>query len=95
MKKLNNPALETLFKGVLALKTTEECFAFFDDICTKNELQALASRLDIAIQLTEGKTYIEIGENTGASTATISRVNRALNYGAGGYKIVTERLSDK
>lgn len=84
-----------LFHAILALSSAEECYAFFDDICTIHELQALSQRMDVAMMLTEGKTYIEIGEKTGASTATISRVNRSLQYGSDGYKTVIERLKGR
>lgn len=90
--ELRNQSMDKLFRAVLSLKSTVECNAFFDDICTINELQALAQRMEVADLLTDGRTYIEIGELTGASTATISRVNRALQYGAGGYKTVIDRM---
>lgn len=84
--------MDKLFHAVLALNSLEDCYAFFDDICTIHELQALSQRMNVALMLTEGKTYIEIGDKTGASTATISRVNRSLQYGSDGYKTVIERL---
>jgi len=90
-QKLKSRAMDQLFECVLRLQTVEECYAFFDDICTVHELQALSQRLEVAIMLRQGKTYIEIGELTGASTATISRVNRSLHYGADGYSIVLGR----
>ncbi|MDI3529432.1 MAG: hypothetical protein PWQ23_1251, partial [Thermoanaerobacter sp.] len=73
-------------------KNIEECYMFFEEIATINEIKALAQRLEVAKMLRQKKTYIEIAEKTGASTATISRVNRALNYGANGYKIILDRL---
>ncbi len=91
-KKCKNELTDRLFEAVLQLKNIEECYAFFDDICTVSELHALSQRMEVAKMLREGKTYVEIAEVTGASTATISRVNRALNYGADGYKLVFERL---
>ena len=90
-EKLKSKAMNQLFECILRLKTVDECYSFFDDICTVHELQALSQRLEVAIMLREGKTYIEIGELTGASTATISRVNRSLHYGADGYSIVLDR----
>ncbi len=83
---------EKLYKAILLLQTKEECGAFFDDICTIQELDALAQRLEVACALSEGESYIDINKQTGASTATICRVSRALNYGAGGYQSIIERL---
>ena len=85
-----------LYKAVLALETEGECEAFFEDLCTPQELNAIAQRLHVAKLLTEGNVYNSIVEQTHASTATISRVNKTLNYqAAGGYKTVLERLSAK
>ena len=81
-----------LFKAILSLKTEEECAAFFDDICTIKEIQDLTQRLQVAEMLNRGEKHQKIEELTGASTATISRVNKCLNYGSGGYKTVIERL---
>jgi TrpR-related protein YerC/YecD len=81
-----------LFEAVLQLETMDECYRFFEDICTIKEVQAIAQRLEVAKLLKSNKTYNEIEELTGASTATISRINRSLNYGADGYKIVFEKL---
>jgi len=81
-----------LFKAILTLENVEECAAFFDDVCTIQELEALAQRLDVACELRNGKSYIDINKSTGASTATICRVSKALNYGDGGYKTAIERL---
>ena len=78
-RKIHTEALEQLFEAVLSLKTKEECYLFFDDICTINELLSLSQRLEVARMLREKKTYMEISEETGASTATISRVNRCLS----------------
>ena len=72
----------------------EECYRFFEDLCTVNELLSISQRFEVATMLTEGKTYLEIAEKTGASTATISRVGRSLNYGSDGYALVFERLND-
>ena len=81
-----------MFEAVLKLETKEECYRFFEDICTIKEIQSIAQRLEVAKLLTLNKTYSEIEKETGASTATISRINRSLNYGVDGYKIVLERL---
>ncbi len=86
---------EKLYKAILLLRNDEECAAFFDDICTIQELDALAQRLDVACALCEGESYIDINKHTGASTATICRVSRALNYGSGGYRKIIERLGDE
>ena len=84
----------SLFEAVLSLESIEECAEFFEDICTIKELQDLSQRLTVARMLNEGKKYQTIEETTGASTATISRVNKCLNYGSGGYRKVLERLKD-
>lgn len=91
--KVRSEATDRLFKAILSLKDTEECYQFFEDICTIHEIQSLAQRLEVAEMLNAQKTYNEICEQTGASTATISRVNRALHYGADGYNTVLERIS--
>jgi len=90
--KLREPLIDQLFGAVLVLENQEECYEFFEDICTIGELKALAQRLEVARMLNEGFIYDEIVASTGASTATISRVKRCLNYGADGYKMVLERL---
>lgn len=82
----------SLFEAVLSLESIEECAAFFEDICTIKELQDLSQRLAVAEMLNNGEKYQEIEEKTGASTATISRVNKCLNYGSGGYREVLERI---
>lgn len=91
-KKLKTDAVDQLFDAVLCLQTREECYSFFEDLCTVNELLSLSQRFDVAAMLKNGKTYLEIAEKTGASTATISRVNRSLNYGNDGYEMILERL---
>lgn len=91
--KLKNSSTDNLFNAILNLKTIDECYDFFEDLCTIHELKSLAQRLDVAQMLLMKETYTKIGEKTGASTATISRVNRALNYGCDGYKLALERLS--
>ena len=91
-RRLKSSATDRLFAAVLSLKTAEECYRFFEDICTVAELKSLAQRLEVAEKLNEGANYSEIAEATGASTATISRVKRCLNYGADGYRLVLKRL---
>lgn len=91
-EKIRNQEMDDLFKAILTLKDEEECYNFFMDICTINELQSLVQRFDVAKMLREKKTYQEIAKETGASTATISRVNRSLNYGNDGYATVLERM---
>jgi len=94
-KKIKTPEVENLFAGILSLKDIDECYAFFEDICTINELLSLSQRFEVAGMLREKKTYLEIADKTGASTATISRVNRSLNYGNDGYDLVLERLKEE
>ena len=91
-KKIMTPAVDQLFDAVLSLQSKEECYSFFEDLCTINELLALSQRYEVASMLRDRKTYLEIAEKTGASTATISRVNRSLNYGNDGYELVFERV---
>ncbi len=91
-KKIKTNAVDQLFDAILTLETREECYSFFEDVCTINELLSLAQRYEVATMLSENKTYLDIAERTGASTATISRVNRSLNYGCDGYALVFERL---
>ena len=91
-KKLKTDAVDQLFEAILSLETKEECYAFFEDLCTVNELLSLSQRFDVAAMLRNHRTYLEIAEKTGASTATISRVNRSLNYGNDGYNMIFERL---
>ncbi len=92
--KIKDIHTDRLFEAVLLLKNLDECYRFFEDICTIAEIKAMAQRLEVAQMLDEKLTYSEIGEKTGASTATISRVNRCLNYGADGYNIVLKRLKE-
>ena len=91
-KKIKTEAVDHLFQAILTLKSPEECYLFFEDVCTINELLSLSQRYEVAKMLREGSTYLEIAEKTGASTATISRVNRSLNYGNDGYDMVFKRL---
>ena len=92
LKNLKNEELDRLFKAVLSLKTLDECYMFFEDVCTINELLSLSQRFEVARMLRCRNTYQEIADKTGASTATISRVNRSLNFGTSGYDMVFERL---
>ena len=91
-KKIKTEAVDALFDAILCLETREECYSFFEDLCTVNELLSLSQRFEVASMLKDRKTYLEIAEKTGASTATISRVNRSLTYGNDGYDLVFERL---
>ena len=90
--KIKTPAVDFLFDAILSLENREECYTFFEDICTINELLSLSQRFEGAHMLTQHNTYLEIAEKTGASTATISRVNRSLNYGNDGYSLVFSRI---
>lgn len=93
-KKIKTEAVDQLFDAFLKLETREECYNFFEDLCTVNELLALSQRFAVARMLKEKKTYLEIAEKTGASTATISRVNHSLNYGCDGYELIFKRLDE-
>ena len=94
-KKIQTDAVDHLFEAILCLKSKEECYNFFEDLCTVNELLSLSQRYEVASMLKDRKTYLEIADKTGASTATISRVNRSLNYGSDGYELIFERLAAK
>ncbi len=94
-KKLHKPSVDRFFDAVLCLEDRDECYQFFEDVCTVNEILSLAQRFEVAGMLRSGKTYLEISEATGASTATISRVNRSLVYSNDGYQIVFGRLDEK
>ena len=91
-KTVRTEAVDHLFEAILTLESKEECYTFFQDVCTINELLSLSQRYEVAKMLREKKTYLEIAEKTGASTATISRVNRSLTYGNDGYELVFERM---
>ena len=95
MDKNNKRRSDILYEAILTLKSVEECKNFFQDLCTVSELQAIEQRMEVAILLNDGMIYNQILERTGASSATISRVNRALQYGANGYKTVLPRIQDK
>lgn len=89
-----HPGEKTLYEAILTLRTVDECRDFFRDTCTVKELQAMAQRLSVAAQLEQGRNYMEVQSSTGASSATISRVSRCLNYGAGGYTLALARLKE-
>ena len=95
MAPFNTPSIDRLFAAILQLQNVEECHKFFEDICTIKEVQDMAQRLDAAILLDEGAGYQTISEQVGISTATISRVSRCLNYGAGGYACVINRMKEE
>ena len=94
-KKIHTDAVDRLFEAVLCLKDKDECYTFYEDVCTINEILSLSQRFEVAEMLCEKKTYLDISEKTGASTATISRVNRSLNYGNDGYDMVFKRMSKR
>jgi TrpR-related protein YerC/YecD len=95
INKIRGKELDQLFNAVLSLQNKEECYRFFDDLCTINEVQSLSQRLEVARMLQEGKTYHKIEMETGASTATISRVKRCLNYGNDAYQMVLDRVDEE
>ncbi|MEW8973372.1 MAG: YerC/YecD family TrpR-related protein [Tissierellaceae bacterium] len=90
--RIKSKQADDLFEAILQLDTLEECYRFFEDVCTIKEVQAIAQRLEVAKLLKANKTYNEIEDETGASTATISRINRSLNYGVDGYNLVLKKL---
>lgn len=91
MLHLKNDDIDHVFEAILSLKNIEECYQFFEDICTVKEIQDIAQRYQVALLLTENKNYCEITNKTGASSTTITRVNKCLKYGNDGYKMVIER----
>lgn len=93
MSKLKSPGMDFLCEAMLSLESTEECYKFIEDIFTINEIKSVEQRLQVAKMLKQKKTYTEIANKTGASTATISRVNKCLNYGSDGYNLVLERIN--
>ncbi len=94
-KQIRGESMDRLLEGILCLENKEEAYDFFEDLCTINEMVSLCQRFAVAQMLRENKTYLDIAEETGASTATISRVNRALNYGTDGYDLVINRLKEQ
>lgn len=95
MDKLHTPQVDELFEAILSLRSAEECYSFFEDVCTVKEIMDIAQRLKTARMLSEGANYQEINKETGCSTATISRVRRCLEYGSGGYRTVLTRIAEK
>ena len=95
MSKIHSENLNRLFNGVLKLQNIEECYAFFEDVCTVTEILAMKQRFEVATLLNKGMLYSDIVAKTGASTATISRVNKCLEYGNDGYKMILERLDNE
>lgn len=95
LEKLEEKHIKQLFQCILALQDTDECYRFFEDLCTVNEVKALAQRLEVARMLSKKTTYQKIEEATGASTATISRVKRCLEYGEGGYQEILQRIAQE
>ncbi len=93
-RKLKDKEMDVLFRGILKLETVDECYDFFEDLCTISELHAMAQRFQVARMLDEGKIYSDIVRDTGASTATISRVNKCLMYGSDGYRKLLDRLRE-
>ena len=92
MASVRSEEADHLFQALLTLQSVEECYRFFEDICTIREIESISQRLEVARQLKAGRVYTDIAASTGASTATISRVNRCLAYGAGGYEMVLQRM---
>lgn len=95
MNNMKRPQIEEFFRAVLLLETAEDCERFFEDICTVKEIQDMSQRLEVARRLAQGKNYGEVSRETGASSATICRVNKCLHYGAGGYRQVIEKMDGK
>ena len=95
MKKLRNKDVDRLFEAILTLNTVDECYTFFEDACTIKEIVEISQRLKAAKMLRDGVNYVDISKETGMSTATISRVNKCLEYGNGGYNTVLDRLEEK
>ncbi len=95
MKTIHSESLDRLFKAILNLESTEECYSFFEDLCTIKELLDMSQRLDVAVLLSEGKSYSKIMQEVEVSTATIGRVNKCLNYGSGGYADAISKLKKR
>lgn len=95
MKELHTESMDNLFRAILELKTIDECYDFFEDVCTIKEMKDMAQRLEVAALLHAGQSYQQICAKTGASTATIGRVNKCLNYGTGGYRRALEKTDAK
>ena len=95
MVKIHTEAIEQLYKAIVNIENEEECAAFLEDICTIKELQDISQRLQVAVMLSRGSNYQEVSKETGASTATICRVNKCLLYGGGGYKSILDKIDGK
>ena len=95
MQKSNKENISRLYRAITLLENEEECRSFFEDVCTVQELEAIAQRLEVACHIFDGKSYNEVNRLTGASTTTICRVGKCVKYGDGGYKKVIDRLGDK
>ena len=95
LEKIKGEQTDQLFRAILELNDLDECYAFFDDLCTIGEVQSLSQRLDVAVMLKKKHTYDKIQKETGASTATISRIRRCVDYGSGGYNTIVDRLNEK
>lgn len=95
MEILHHETTDRLFQAILSLRSLEECYEFFEDACTIKEIQEIAQRFEVATQLWQGKSYNEINQNTGASTATICRVKKCLMYGNSGYRLVLDRMAQE
>lgn len=93
--KIQNEEIDKLFEAILELKTVEECYRFFDDLCTVNEIEAFGQRLEVAKMLHNKMTYQEIEKVTGISAATISKISKSFSFGPGGYEMIIKRLEDK
>ena len=94
MRKQHKESMDNLFKAILSLENIEECYSFFEDACTIQELESIAQRFEVATLLSQGKSYVDINKLTGASTATICRVSKCVNYGEGGYTTAIDRLGE-
>jgi len=94
MSNIKNESTDKLFKAILSLKDVDDCYKFFQDLCTVKELKDMAQRLETAILLDEGNSYLQIADKVGTSAATVSRVNRCLEYGTGGYKEILARIKE-
>ena len=94
MADFHSKSLDRLFEAILRLESVEECYGFFEDVCTINEVQDMAQRFDVAVLLDEGRNYQSISREVNVSTATISRVSRCLNYGSGGYRSALEKMKE-
>ncbi len=95
MNNFRSESIDKLFEAILTLKSIEDCYNFFEDVCTIKEVQDMAQRLEVAFLLNEGKNYQEIAALTNVSTATISRVSKCLNYGSGGYRNIIDKMTEE